>query len=67
MHSTLIGFFQTMMKLDSPKANAQSHFSNVMTENAFHLAGSVTAKKIALMVKMKRNVLNAMALLGSVV
>ena len=56
-----------MMKLDSPKANVQSHFSNVMTENAFHLAGSVTAKKTAPMVKMKRNVLNAMELLGSVV
>ena len=56
-----------MMKLDLPKVDAQNHFSNVMTENAFHPAGSVTAKKIAPMVKMKRNVLNAMELLGSVV
>ena len=56
-----------MMKLDLLKADVQNHFSNVMTENAFHLAGSVTAKKTALMVKMKRNVLNAMELLGSVV
>ena len=56
-----------MTKLDLPKVNVQSHFSNVMTENAFHPAGSVTAKKTVPMVKMKRNVLNAMALLGSVV
>ena len=56
-----------MTKLDLPKVNVQSHFSNVMTENAFHLARSVTAKETALMVKMKRNVLNAMELLGSVV
>ena len=56
-----------MMKLDLLKADVQNHFSNVMTENAFHLAGSVTAKKTVPMVKMKRNVLNAMELLGSVV
>ena len=56
-----------MMKLDLPKVDAQYHFSNVMTENAFHLAGSVTAKKTVPMAKMKRNVLNAMELLGSVV
>ena len=55
------------MKLDSPKADVQSHFSSVMTENAFHLVGSVTAKKTVPMAKMKRNVLNAMELLGSVV
>ena len=56
-----------MTKLDLLKVDVQSHFSNVMTENAFQPAGSVMAKKTVRMVKMKRNVLNAMELLGSVV
>ena len=65
-HVFLIFNVKMTMKLDLHTGNVLIHFSNAMTGNAFHPVGRVMAKKIALMVKMNKNVPNAMELLGSV-